>query len=475
MFTHRLKYTYLAIASALILLAATGLWQLLHKNTHTPTITVPAGDQSVIPLAIIGSGPAGLSAALYGARAKIHTVVFEGPQPGGQLTTTSLIENWPGVGSILGKKVIEVAREQAASFGALFSTEEIVSIDTKTYPYTLHTSSGTTLSAFTIILATGASPKRLNVPGEDEYWGKGVTSCAVCDAPFFKDKNVVVVGGGDSAAEEALQLVPFAKNITLLVRGDSMRASAIMQARLKDYPQIAVRYNSAIATISGDGLHVTGITLGDGTSMAIDGVFLAIGHTPNINLLKNSVTITPQDLIALQPGTQKTSLPGIFAAGDVTDGRYRQAGVASGDGIKAGLDALEFLREHGYIDTIAVKLSPRLYNPAKLARKPLESIESEQQFTDRVVHGALPVAVDFYSDYCPSCDALLPHLERLAAAHDGSIDIVKVNIMHLPSIAKAYTVTAAPTIALFENGTEIQRKSGSITPEALEALITSKH
>lgn len=470
MYTHR-PYTYLAIAAALISVAATSLWYFLYKNSNPIAITVPTGDQKVIPLAIIGSGPAGLSAALYGARAKIHTVVFEGPQPGGQLTTTSLVENWPGVGSVLGKKVIEIAREQAASFGALFSTEEIVAIDCKTYPYTLHTSSGSTISAFTIILATGASPKRLNVPGEDEYWGKGVTSCAVCDAPFFKDKNVVVVGGGDSAAEEALQLVPFAKNITLLVRGNAMRASAIMQARLADYPQIAIRYNSAIATISGDGMHVTGITLADGTQLAIDGVFLAIGHTPNIELLKNSVTITSQSLIALQPGTQKTSLPGIFAAGDVTDGRYRQAGVASGDGIKAGLDALEFLREHGYIDTIAVKLSPRLYNPASLARKPLETIETEQQFTDRVVHGALPVIVDFYSDYCPSCDALLPHLERLAAAHDGSVDIVKVNIMEIPSIAKAYAITAAPTIALFKNGAEIQRKSGSITPEALAELI----
>jgi thioredoxin reductase (NADPH) len=470
MINHRSFLTYSTVAALILISTAAVVWHSILRHS-SPAITIPTGTNPVIPLAIIGSGPAGLSAALYGARAKIHTVVFEGPQPGGQLTTTSLVENWPGVGSVLGKKVIEIAREQAASFGALFSTEQIVAIDCSHYPYTLETNSGTKISAFTLVLATGASPKRLSVPGEDEYWGKGVTSCAVCDAPFFKDKDVVVVGGGDSAAEEALQLVPFARNITLLIRGETMRASAIMQARLQDYPQIKIRSRSSITKITGDGMRVTGIDLSDGTTLPIDGVFLAIGHIPNIELLKNTVSLTKQNLIALKPGTQKTSLPGIFAAGDVTDGRYRQAGVASGDGIKAGLDALEFLREHGYIDTIAVQLSPRLYNPADHARKPLESIESEELFSNRVLNNALPVLVDFYSDYCPSCDALLPHLERFAAQQDGTIDVVKVHITNLPSISKTYTITGAPTLILFENGSEIQRISGLITADKLAQLV----
>ena len=465
-----------ALIVAFALAITYGFYRYTGDTTH-PHIGVPSGTRPVIPLVIIGSGPAGLSAALYGARAKVHTVVFEGPQPGGQLTTTSLVENWPGVGTVLGKKVIEAAREQAASFGALFSTEKVTSLDCSTYPYKLTTSDGAEIDALTIIVATGASPKKLDVPGESEYWGKGVTSCAICDAPFFKDKAVIVVGGGDSAAEEALQLIPFARTIVMLVRGDSMRASAIMQARLKDYPQITIRYNTAIKEVTGNGMHVTGVTLKtlEGESpLAIDGIFLAIGHTPNTELVAPWVKTTNLGLIALKPGRQETYRPGIFAAGDVTDGRYRQAGVASGDGIKAGLDALEFLRDHGYTDAMAVKLASRLYNPAKSARKPLESIENEQAFTDRVVRGGLPVLVDFYSDYCPSCDALLPLLERVAAERDGEIDVVKVNILNLPSIAKSYSINSAPTLVLFDGSKELRRSSGGLDMEKLEAFVGKK-
>ena len=284
--------------------------------------------------------------------------------------------------------------------------ETIAQVDFSTWPFKLITEDNVIIHAASVIIATGATPKKLNVLGEQEYWGKGVTTCAICDAPFFKDSTVVVVGGGDSAAEEALQLAPFVKHATILVRGNQMRASAAMQEHLKGHTNISIRYNSKITAINGDKKFVKSIDIvenGKQLTEPIDGVFLAIGHEPNTSLFKDFVNLDANNYITLKDNTQITSIPAVFAAGDVADHRYRQAGVASGDGIEAALDASEFLRTLGLNDNFAQKHQNIFYQPSSLHNKKLEKIDSDAEYTQQVLESQIPVVLDFYTDYCPSC------------------------------------------------------------------------
>ncbi|MGE0207297.1 MAG: NAD(P)/FAD-dependent oxidoreductase, partial [Candidatus Babeliales bacterium] len=301
--------------------------------------------KNVVPLLISGSGAAGGSAALYGSRSDLKTIVIGGEKPGGALTETSYIENWPGRVKVLGSKLMDDLHEQAKSFGAEFLNDTVLSIDCSEWPYTVKTEGGLTLRVLALIYATGSTPRTLGIPGEKEFWGRGVTTCAICDAPFCKGYDVAVVGGGDTAAEEAMQLAPYAKHITILVRGSAMRASAAMQERLKEYPNIAIAYHKEVKKINGTDGHVSSIDVLDNQSntmqtMPIRGFFLAIGHDPNVALVKDCVALDKEGYVALDSRSQRTSVPFIYAAGDVADKHYKQAGVAAGDAIKAALDAL---------------------------------------------------------------------------------------------------------------------------------------
>ena len=220
------------------------------------------------------------------------------------------------------------------------------------WPFRIITEGGQTIHALSVTISTGANPRKLNIPGEDAYWGSGVTSCATCDAPFFKGEEVVVIGGGDSAVEEAMQLSKYASQVTVLVRSNKMRAASRMQNRLKEYKNVAVHYNLSPKEIVGDGTKVTGIKLHNSVTqkdsvMPISGVFLATGHDPNTKLFECQISLTKTGHIELDTRTQQTSMPGVFAAGDVADNRYRQAIVSAGDGVKAALDAIQFLQEIG--------------------------------------------------------------------------------------------------------------------------------
>jgi thioredoxin reductase (NADPH) len=418
--------------------------------------------QNVVELAVIGSGPAGLSAALYGARGKLHTVVFQGSKPGGQLTGTSWVENWPGLPKTLGIDLIKGLREQAQAFGALIINQTIVRVDFSQWPFTLWTDEGVAIKALAVVIATGANPKKLECPGEEEFWGRGVTTCAICDAPFYKDSDVVVVGGGDSAAEEAMQLAPYAKTIKILVRSNIMRASGQMQDRLKEYNNIEVIYNASIRAIKGDDQHVHSLEVmsqGKQETWPIDGVFLAIGHTPNTQLFTQHVNLKMNNgYIIVEDRSQKTSIPGVFAAGDVADDHYRQAGVAAGDGIKAALDAAEFLRTQGISETIMTKLQPLLFNVVKNEkRKELPLIGSDEDFQKEVVQSSVPVVVDFYTQYCPSCLQMLPALE--SAAHDLSerVNVVKVDALASRDLTNKLVVPTVPTLLIFKQGHEVAR------------------
>lgn len=429
----------------------------------------------IVPLAIIGSGCAGLAAAVYGARLHIPTVVFEGKKPGGQLTTTTWVENWPAFEKILGTDIILRLKHQALSFGARMVPDTIIAIDTKTWPFVLTMDDGSQLYALSMIIATGANPRKLEVPGEDTLWGKGVTTCAICDAPFYKDGTVVVVGGGDSAIEEALQLAPYAKHIIILVRGQSMRASAAMQDHLSEYAHIEVWFNTRIKEIKGKD-HVSSIIIEKNNheeELEINAVFLAIGHVPNTQLIKDQLTCDSNGYIILDQHTQETSRQGIFAAGDVADHRYRQAGVAAGDGIKAALDAAQFLREHGFNEDVVGKLKSQLYDPATLALKvPLQKIGSVEDFESLVKNNAEKIVVlDFYTDYCPSCLQMMPVVEAAAAGLLDKAVFAKVNALEAVDLTKKYAVPTVPMLLVFKDGALVGRNKDTLTRAQLQAFI----
>jgi thioredoxin reductase (NADPH) len=302
-------------------------------------------------IAIIGSGPAGLTAAIYSSRANLAPLVVEGWQSGGQLATTTEVENYPGFPTgIMGPDLMKHLRAQAERFGTQFITGDVTAADLKSRPFSLTIDGERTEQAQALIIATGASPIRLGVPGEDRLWGHGVSTCATCDGYFFRDQELVVVGGGDSAIEEAIFLTKFATKVTVIHRRDKLRASKIMQERAMNNEKIAFVWNSVVEEILGE-ITVTGVRLrnimtGRKVELACDGFFIAIGHKPNTDLFTDQLDMDQGGYIITRRGTS-TSIPGVFAAGDVQDSIYRQAVTAAGSGCMAAIDAERYLEAVG--------------------------------------------------------------------------------------------------------------------------------
>ncbi len=304
--------------------------------------------KTIEKLVIIGSGPAGLTAALYAARSHLEPLVFEGDTPGGQLTGTTAVENWPGDISVLGPQLMRTMREHAQHFGTRLLFQEIIDIDITQRPFIVTTDKHEKILAYAIIIATGATPRRLHVPGEDTYWGRGITSCAVCDGAFYTDKPILVVGGGDSAMEAASFMTHFTKKITVVHILDKLTASPAMQDKVLKYPFINVIYHSTITAFDGNGQHVTQATImnkqtGIQQVLPVNAAFIAIGMHPNTGLVKGKLELDDWGYIVQKLHTQ-TSVPGIFAAGDVVDYRYRQAITSASSGCMAALDAEEYLK-----------------------------------------------------------------------------------------------------------------------------------
>lgn len=291
---------------------------------------------------IIGSGPAGLTAAIYAARADLDPLLIEGFERGGQLMITTDVENYPGFpDGIMGPDLMEQMRKQAERFGTRIVSSNVTNVDFSERPFTVSVGAEDH-RAETVIISTGASARWLGVPGEEKLRGFGVSACATCDGFFFRDKELVVVGGGDSAMEEALFLTKFASKVTVVHRRDEFRASAIMANRVLDHPKIEVRWNTVVEEILGED-SVTGVLLRDvqtneTVEFATDGVFMAIGHDPNTDVFKGQLELDDEGYIVVEPGTTQTSVEGVFVGGDVTDKVYRQAVTAAGMGCQAALD-----------------------------------------------------------------------------------------------------------------------------------------
>ncbi|WP_290394554.1 thioredoxin-disulfide reductase [Muribaculum intestinale] len=302
---------------------------------------------------IIGSGPAGYTAAIYAARANMAPIIYEGLQPGGQLTTTSEVENFPGYpDGVMGAQLMEDLRKQAARFEADIRTGVISKVDFSSRPFHATADDGTEIQADTVIIATGASARYLGLEDEVRYSGLGVAACATCDGFFYRGRTVAVVGGGDTACEEAYYLSGLAKKVYLIVRKDYLRASKVMQKRVLDKENITILFNTQTLGLFGkefvEGAHLieyAGTDREQKFDIDIDGFFLAIGHKPNTDIFKTQIALDEQGYIKIEGNTQATSVPGVFAAGDVADPNYQQAIVAAASGCKAALDAEHFLME----------------------------------------------------------------------------------------------------------------------------------
>ena len=302
---------------------------------------------------IIGSGPAGYTAAIYAGRADLKPVLYSGMQPGGQLTITTIVENFPGYpNGVDGTQMMMDMKEQAARFGADIRDGSIEKVDFSSRPFHLTDESGNEIEAETVIIATGASAKYLGLPDEEKYRGQGVSACATCDGFFYRKRTVAVVGGGDTACEEAMYLSGLAKKVYMIVRKPYLRASEIMQQRVKEKENIEILFETNTLGLFGEngveGAHLVrykGEPNEEPFDIDIDGFFLAIGHKPNTDLFKEYIDLDEQGFIKVVPGTASTNIPGVFAAGDVADPVYRQGVVAAGSGAKAAIEADRFLQK----------------------------------------------------------------------------------------------------------------------------------
>jgi thioredoxin reductase (NADPH) len=300
---------------------------------------------------IIGSGPAGYTAAIYAARANLAPLMFTGLQAGGQLMLTTLVENVPGfVDGVMGPELMETMRKQAERFGTDMIAEDVTAVDFTRRPLVVKVGEST-YEAETVILATGASAKYLGVPGERELLGRGVSTCATCDGFFFKNQDIMVVGGGDSALEEALYLARLGRTVTVVHRRDTLRASKIMQERAFKNPKISFLWDTVLEGVADPTVgKVTAAILrntktGEVTERPVDGLFVAIGHQPNTALVRGQLELLPNEYVKVVPGTTRTSVPGVFAAGDVADFTFRQAVTAAGTGCMAALEAERYLED----------------------------------------------------------------------------------------------------------------------------------
>ncbi len=440
---------------------------------------------------VIGGGVGALTSAIYLERAGIHATVMEGPNPGGAIIQSSQVQNWPGEVDIEGKALIDKIRHQAEINGADLLSQEVVSVDFSQKPFKICTREVSdrnkihTLYATSCIIATGSTPRLLEVPGEKKYWTRGVYTCATCDGALFKNKTVAVIGGGDTAILEAEHLANLAKKVLLVVRKADFRAiEARRKKALLKRENVEVRFQTVVEAIQGDEKKVTHLVLnqsGHLETMAVDGIFLAIGSTPNSRLFEGQLELDAAGYILTN--SHQTSLEGVFAIGDVVDPVYKQAISAAGDGAKAALDVEKHLSvlslpvlEQKKPDSFttqpvsATTSSKKLTLPVRASEPGIIELRSTNQLREELASSSIPVVIDFYSVFCGPCHKAAQLLEEAARTFEGKIKFIKINVSDFSDLATKYDVFAVPTMILFGPGSrELQRATGIDEIEVLVA------
>ena len=469
-----------ALASITVTLAG-----CINKENASPTKTTTFDasaltfDNHTIPVIILGGGIAGMTAALFVAQAKIPCVIFEGPKVGGSLALSSSVRNWPGSVDSPGATIVGDLKAHVISNNIPVVAEKVIGVDFSRWPREIQTinmadpSKITTWRALSVIIAMGKEPHLLGVPGESgssNYWGKGISNCAPCDGSLYANKDVIVVGGGDAAIAETAYLADIARTVTIIIRKDHFKVRDIKaQERVLARSNVKVLFNTEVKSVEGDGNHVTHVTIFNNqtqetSKMPLDGVFLAIGSGPNTLPFRSALELDNQGFIVLK-NYQETSAPGIYAAGDIANPLFAQAIIASGDGCKAGLQAIKFIKETGFEPSMATPQteSAPATTQTTQASSLLSDITSAQEFDQLVTRSKKPVIIDVYATLCMSCKQLLPTLERIATMNK-KITLVKLNMSNktlggeklLTSIGGEHVHTV-PTLIFVSKGREIGR------------------
>ena len=421
-------------------------------------------------LVIIGSGPAGYTAAIYASRANLQPLLVTGFSsggiPGGQLMTTTFVENYPGFpDGVMGPELMDLMKAQAIRWGTKLIESDVSSIDVKKRPFVIKTLEGE-IKANSIIIATGASANRLGIKNEKSFWSKGISACAICDGatPQFRDAELAVVGGGDSACEEAVYLTKYGSKVHLIVRSNKLKASAAMADRVLANSKITIHWNTSVTeAIGNDWLEKIRVDSHNSKNKEIEvkGLFYAIGHTPNTSFLDNQISIDEKGYIKCNPGRPETSLEGIFAAGDVADSEWRQGVTAAGSGCMAALAAERWLTEKDLSITIK-REQPDPEKSESLTKQEEETNEETFDFNSQWQKGSYalrklyhestkPILVIFSSPSCGPCHVLKPQLKRVINELDGEVQGIEIDIDKDQDIAKQAGINGTPTVQLFKD------------------------
>jgi len=434
-------------------------------------------------LVVIGSGPAGYTAALYAARASLKPVLFAGSQvggiPGGQLMTTAEVENYPGFPTgIMGPELMLRMHEQAIRWGTECYTEDVIAVDLSQRPFTVR-SRERVLKTHSLIVATGAAAQRLNIPSEAQFWNVGIAACALCDgaAPIFRDAEIAVVGGGDAATEEAVYLTRYASHVHLLVRRDRLRASKTLRDRVLAHPQVTVHWQTKVIDAFGgerlEGLWLRDLQTNQERKLLVRGLFYAIGHKPNTELFKGQLELDEAGFIVTQAGSVAASVTGVFAAGDVQDRVFRQAITAAGTGCQAALLAERWLSHEGLLQEFkavipepdevtskAASESPGVLNPAA----PFELSRTRHvggHALRRLFHESDRLLMVLYaSPHCGPCYTLKQTLNKVINEYEGRIHFVEIDVEAEPEIAQKAALTGTPTVQFFQDKAIVQQLKG---------------
>lgn len=448
-------------------------------------------------LVIIGSGPAGYTAAIYAARANLKPFMFEGFQsgglPGGQLMTTTEVENFPGFPEgIQGPELMDLMKAQALRWGTEMVTEDVISVDFGQRPFVIRSEEREVL-AHSVVIATGATARRLGLPSETAFWSRGISACAICDGatPIFRSAELAVVGGGDSAAEEAVYLTKYGSQVHLLVRGDQMRASKAMQDRVLANPKVTVHWHTAVEDVFGtdnflQGLKLINTKTGDRSELWVKGLFYAIGHTPNTHLFQGQLALDEAGYITTKAGSVETSVEGIFAAGDVQDHEYRQAITAAGTGCMAALLAERWLSSQNLLQEFHQTKEAEIQAAKAVTHK--TEAEQVEEFNPNATHQTGGYAlrklfhesdrllmIKYVSPTCGPCHTLKPILAKVVDEFTDQMHLIEVDITVDPEIAETAGVMGTPTIQFFKNKELLEQVVGvkpkSFYRQTIEKLV----